>query len=271
MIVRDDIEQGTQEWLDLRRGKVTGSTLKDLYGKQPTSLKELKGILDRHTIPHTGPERGFEGAATIAKLLTILPKEERDNIEARIPFKEWTFQVIADRLTNKEPDLSPDELMQRGHDNESTMLEHLKAETKRDFQPGRVWESKTLANFMVSPDAECLDAKGKIVAAGEFKSPLARKHCKMLLRNTYLPEYHLQLLSYFICNPDLETLYFVSYNSYFKKQDHRFRLFTIQRADMAIEIAQISDFIARFDTYVSNVVEDFGVFQGELEEEEMPF
>ena len=270
MIRRTDIEQRTPEWHESRWGKVTGSILKDVYGTSKTSMAELKRRLDTRGIPYSGPDRGFEGQPTIEKLKGILPPTDLEGIESRLPMKQTAWNILGERLSAPMSSEDEDDRA-RGNRNEEVMLGYLVKNTGVSFTEGSFWESEEISNYAHSPDAEYVDADGKVTMAAEFKSPRAGKHAYMLVRNRYMEEYEPQLLSYFNINDNLEKLFFISYNGYFKNPQHQFVFLEISRESVAEKIETYRSFLLKFDQFIDNIAKDFKNYEPPEEEEGIPF
>ena len=106
-----DVEQGTPEWLELRKGKITGSKLKDLVSrrKTPNGAKKI-GFYQVMSEKIAIPEPNFE-----MWMVDETPMERGNRLEPEaIELFEKTTKKKVDRvgfcLSDKNPDvaLSPD-------------------------------------------------------------------------------------------------------------------------------------------------------------------
>ena len=210
MIIHD-IEQLSDAWFMFRKGKVSGSTLGDVFAEGvQTSMTELKEILDSRNIPYTGKDRAFEGQPTIAKLMGVLPAEDRERIEQRVPMKAYAWQLLADRLSHPHNEEEDEDDRERGLTNEAVMLDHLNEVQDKEFFAGRLWQSSEFENHSHSPDAEYQDKDGKVVEAAEFKSPRGAGHA-YTLATQQIPDKKkkLQVINAFAVNPDLQVMHFI--------------------------------------------------------------
>jgi len=194
-----NMEQGTQEWHEARRCTITGTKLKAVMGTreaQTTLIAEL-----------------------IAEKGTELTKEFRQSVE-----------------------------MERGSAEEDFAVKKFEAETKMTVDRIGMCRHKTLDWVALSPDGLIKDENGKYTEAVEIKCPDSKKIILSKIHNIVDPketglmgargpkagtpflgipsEYKWQVVHYFLVNPDLEKLYFVTYDERFI--DEGAKLYTVE-------------------------------------------
>lgn len=160
MIV-SDIEQGSDEWLQLRWGKITGTTFKQLF------TSTWLGLLD---------------------------------------------QVVAERNSDFElTDSVVSDAMQRGNELEPIARNLYEVETFQQVQQSGFCLSSKFPFLGLSPDG-WVGYNGAI----EIKCPNTATHVQHIRQNKIPSKYAYQVLCYFVVNPDLDWLDFISYDPRFK-------------------------------------------------------
>ena len=194
-----DLQQGTQEWHDARRCTITGTKLQNVMGTleaQTTLIAEL-----------------------IAEKGTELTKEVKVTAE-----------------------------MERGTAEEDFAVKKFEAKTGLTVDRVGMCVHKEWSWVALSPDGLIKDEDGKYTEAVEIKCPDSKKLIKNKINNIVDPketglmgarglkagapflgvpsEYKWQIVHYFLVNPDLQKLYFVTYDERFIDEDAK--LYTVE-------------------------------------------
>src|ERR1039458_3877740 len=104
-----DIQQNTDEWLELRRGKVMGSIAQDVIPKEP--LKgEMEKALENRGMEFIQIEDGLPITTELRR--KILPLEDRLELGRREDHKVGFYQLVADLMGITTDD---EDRMERGH------------------------------------------------------------------------------------------------------------------------------------------------------------
>jgi hypothetical protein len=199
------LEQGSQEWLDFRKGKITGTRLHNIWAaKSYLKVDLIKALTDGNIeIP--------KGASTadLEKLLT-------PEIESKLWIETWKkqdekvgfYETIAERLSIPEDYENP---MDRGLRLENDAAEEFSKRYKKKLEIAGCWQADDNENIINSPDRAI--RKGDIFPeAVEIKCLNSASHIKAVIENKIPDEYMSQVIQYFIVNDDLQTLYFVFYD-----------------------------------------------------------
>lgn len=229
----------TEEWLLARRGKITGSSLKDVYSKAPFTVYDIKAKLDARNAE-------YKKTATKEILLQELTPEELKELKATAPKKIGFYKLIADKISKPATDESP---MDRGNRLEEEAVAELSKATSIEFQAvsNLIWEREDNTNIAISPDAVASNT-----VAGEIKCLASEKHIQALLTQEIPDEYYPQVLQYFIVNDALETLYFGFYDP--RLITKQFHYIVFNREDLQEDIADYLDYQINILREVDEVV-----------------
>lgn len=205
------IEQGSDEWQDFRRGKITGTRLRNIWVASEYLVSDAKAKLE---------QRGIEiprGYVTKAKLKELMPPE----VEAELLIETWKkqekkigfYEAVAERLAVQEVGNEDENAMDRGlRLEEDAAIEFAKAYDKV-LQTVGCWVSDDHSGIINSPDREVVPkVKDKITEAVEIKCLGSARHIQAIVEERIPDEYMSQVIQYFIVNENLEKLYYVSYD-----------------------------------------------------------
>jgi exodeoxyribonuclease (lambda-induced) len=177
------------------------------------------------------------GKVTSTRLKKVLSKDNLPVVDELIAEEECG-------LPDDDDFLSED--MQRGIDLEPLAIEAYSQATGNSVTRYGILQSDTIPMLCQSPD-------GYIGSVGaiEVKCPKTKNHIKNI-RQAKLPnEYKEQVWCYFMVNPELEWLDFVSYDPRLTKKP--LFIYRVNRADIADEIshatAELVKFIDKYNKY----------------------
>lgn len=199
MIIKD-IEQGSDEWFEFRKKKISGTRLSEIYSKTKVRkigfykiIAEFLGLDPDDEIPS---ERGLR-----------LEQEAIDNFEDVMGLKVARVGVC---ISDDNPAIinSPDGLIKVGK---------------------------------------------KYKAAVEVKCLSSARHLQMVIENEIPKEFESQVMQYFIVNPDLETLYFVSYDP--RVISIPMHIIEVSRKDLGDKPKQFFDFQVEQLNEINEIVE----------------
>lgn len=183
-----NIAQGTQEWHDARRATITG-----------TKLKYVMGTLEAQTA--------------------------------------LTAELIAEKGTELTKEIRTSAEMERGNGEEEFAVRKFEEQTGLTIDRIGMCQHKDWEWVKLSPDGLIKNKKGKYTEAVEIKCPDSKKLILQKIENLIDPketglmgvrgpkagmpflgvpsEYKWQVVHYFVVNPDLEKLHFVTYDERF--------------------------------------------------------
>lgn len=185
------------EW---RKGKITGSKLKDIYQTDTPAKKDVIAELERLEID-------FKPSWTIPTLMELLAYQSVLDLKSKVAKKIGYYELIAERLTI-EHEADEESPMERGHTLEQQALELFEEYTGHKVNSDcGVWVSDENEYIAVSPDGEIDETQ-----AVEVKCLSSAKHLQAFFEQTIPSEYEQQVAQYFVVNDKLQTLYFVFYD-----------------------------------------------------------
>lgn len=191
-----------EDWLEGRKGRITGSSLKDIVSTGGVT-KEL--IVEELTAE--GIE--FKKADKKEVLEALLPVSSKSALMRRMPKKMGFYKLIAERLAI--PPEEGENPMQRGSDMEKEAVAKLEEKTGKKFNTDLViWSREDNDSIAISPDG--FVEGEEIEEAAEIKCLGSANHIKAWYTNVVPDDYWWQVLQYFIVNPSLRKLYFALYD-----------------------------------------------------------
>lgn len=193
-----NIEQGSPEWLEARRCKVTGTRLEDVMGTELAQLQLISELIAEKATEQTksfkvteAMERGTNEEVFAIKKFTEVTGKKVENVGICISNK---FDWLA---------CSPDGLIGKKHN------EALEVKSP---------DSSTAVFYKIT--AMCPDlqlTKSQIPFLG-------------------IPaKYKWQCINYFLVNENLEKLHFAVYDARFINDDHKLNVITIERSNPALQ------------------------------------
>lgn len=242
-----NLEQGSQEWLDFRKGKVTGTRLHNIWSASEYSAGDLKSALLSSGIEIP------KGYSTKSKMKELLNKD----IESKLWIETWKnqekkigfYEAIAERLAIDPDGEYP---MERGLRLEDEAAEEFAKRYNKKPEVVGCWESDVDPRIINSPDRQITN-DGKINEAIEIKCLNSAKHIQAIVENKIPAEYISQSIQYFIVNDELETLYFVFYDP--RVQSVPFHCIEIPRSYFGDKIERYLEFQLREIEEMDSIVE----------------
>lgn len=214
LIEYPDLEQGTEEWLEARRGIVTASVVGKLIAsrtlgaidydcpacaeppRQPCVSKVKKGGDAPTPIKTMHPERSAHAAERAVKVLEVA-----DNDESR----GLTTLLVAERITGwSDPTFMSDDMF-RGHMIEPIAREFYSQKYAPATELGFVVREESAWKLGYSPDG-LIGSDGLL----EVKAPRAKTHLKTILSGE-VPAHHMPQIQAGLLVSGRQYLDFVSY------------------------------------------------------------
>lgn len=225
------VEQGTDAWLALRKGKLTGTNSKYVVAYRDMLKADLIG---------EALDRGCEFDEKKVKV-----EELKDMILAKDPSfsfrvmeekfnEDFEYKMLAIELVGDESEPEENENpLARGHDLEPVarkLFEQAKGKVVDEIGFITCDEEDRMG---LSPDG--LVKNGGVYTEGlEIKSPCAWKYLKYWIKNEIPDEYKDQCLDYFVISPEVERVFLMIYNP--RIVMHPYHIFKIERQDYEHEI-----------------------------------
>lgn len=234
-----------EEWLNFRKGKITGTILKDIVSTVGVTKDKIIESLEKNKIV-------FDKKLKKEDLQALCSVETLAHLEAMSDKKIGYYQLIADRLAVTEEEFDgfiPNETpMDRGTRLQKFAVERFRNEHKKKVDESLViWTSDDNDDITVSPDGVISKTE-----ALETKCLSSAKHIEAYLTNKIPDEYEFQKLQYFIVNEKLKTLYFTFYDPRIPAKD--FFVITVERADIENDILRYKAYQIKIISEVNEVV-----------------
>jgi len=244
-----DINQNTDEWFQLRCGKLTSSKLgvimavnneylvvslgKDTFGIANTKTRSVMKARYTNKIEADGALMKMK-SRDLGKAFTDYAKKYAVNIA----IEQITGSPISSDYTNAD--------MQRGHDQEPVARMLYEDETFSEVTNGGFWESDFIG---CSPDG-MVDDNGAI----EIKSVITSVHYANVKRGNVDPAYRWQCIG----NLKFTGSDWLDFISYCEEFPEGMRLFTyrLNKADLSEEFKMLDDRIELFKTLVDETREN---------------
>lgn len=163
------------------------------------------------------------------------------------------YEKVAERLavgTADDDDLSSTK--KRGIELEGMAVEIAEKELGLKLIHGNVWQSDADENHIASPDAYTEDLK----TAVEIKCLASSRHLMAIMTDTPPQEYLAQYLNYFLVNEKLKKLHVCLYDPRFILEGLQFKVFTLERKDLAYEIERMKDVADYASQKIDETVKD---------------
>ena len=211
MKIIENLEQGTQEWLEARMKKITGTKAKAVMGTAEAKRNQIAELI-------------AEEATELSKVTRTTETMERGNNEepfAVKAFEEQTGKKVA-RIGQCVSDkydwlaLSPDGLIANKEGKYTEAIEIKCPDSKKAVL-------YRIENMVPMDETGLIGKKGDPLAGAPFLG---------------IPsEYKWQCVHYFMVNEDLETLYFLVYDARFIGDDAKLYTVEIKRSNEVLQEA----------------------------------
>jgi hypothetical protein len=200
MQVRADIEQGTDEWKELRKRRIGGTRLGDIWSARAYIKKDIVDVLQQ-----AGLE--FKKSAPTSELEQMLTDDMRIQLLKDAPRKAGFYELIAEYLSIER---DGENRMDRGIRLEPEAREWFAKTYKKDVVEVGLCMSDVDDRIYNSPDGLIPDPEtGKFTEAIEIKCLAPARHIQAVIEKKIPEEYWSQMMQYFVVNDDLERLYWV--------------------------------------------------------------
>lgn len=196
-----ELEQGSEEWLKAREGKITGTKLKEVASTSTPLKADIIAELEKTTVV-------FSKNQTIPELMELLPPVAQQMLKARVPKKLGFYEILAEKIAREKGDEKP---MDRGTELEPEARAAVAEFLKEEITEVGICVHDKYDDISLSPDG-LIYKKGVPVYAVEIKCLSTARHLQALIEQKIPDDYHFQVLQYFIVIDELEVLYFSFYD-----------------------------------------------------------
>jgi hypothetical protein len=199
-----DVQQGSDEWKELRKKRIGGTRLGDVWSARAYTKKEIVAALTE-----AGVE--FKKTATTTELEQMMPDDARMELLKNAPRKQGFYELIAEYLSIDRSDMTPRERMDRGHELEPLAREWFAKTYNKNVEEIGMCCSDAADRIYNSPDGLIRKSpkSKKYTEALEIKCLSPARHIQAVIEKKVPEEYWSQMMQYFVVNEDLEKLWWV--------------------------------------------------------------
>lgn len=234
MRIVDDFVQGSEEWHDFRKGKITGTRLGTIWASREYTKDDVEKLLIGRDfdlkifqleLNETRKAEGLKGKPyTKVDLEVLLTDADRDELRSDQAKKLEYYQILADQVAIAPEnavyedydgevgryDGKYDNAMDRGLGEEEAAATAFTTITGKELFEVACCVSDVDPRVIQSPDRLVTPAKGKIIKeAVEIKHLSSAKHLMAFFERKIPEDYWTQNVQYFVVNEKLERLYWV--------------------------------------------------------------
>ena len=182
------------------------------------------------------------GKVTSTRLKRVLGSSNMDLIDELIAEIETGYMEDADAFVS--------EAMQRGTDLEPIAIKAYEELKGYKTEVVGFMQSEEYPLFGVSADRLVPDLKGAV----EVKCPDTKKHIRHIRQNRVNADYEAQVISYFIVDPTIEWVDFVSFDPRLTRKP--LHIIRVNRADYTKEIAEAQYALSKFFVKLKKTMDD---------------
>ena len=158
-------------------------------------------------------------------------------------------ELISEMLTEQIEENYVNDAMQRGIDLEPLAIEAYEAETSSAVYPVGFVTNDDLPMCGLSPDG-FVEGNGAV----EIKCPSSKKHIEYIRTNRVPAEYKYQIQMYFLINPEIKHVDFVSYDPRVALKP--LHIVKVERSDIAEELEETRKGLLKFVDKVRKYYDD---------------
>lgn len=224
--------ENREEWLFSRRGKITGTRLKDVVSTGGPTKEMMVKELEANKIE-------YKKTAKKEELDALITPEMRGRLINQLPRKKGFYELIAERL-GVPPDDAENQ-MERGARLEADAVARFSKESGKEVDTSLyIWTRDDNESIAISPDGVISETE-----AVEAKCLASSRHIEAYLTKQIPDDYRMQAIQYFIVNDKLEVLHFVFFDPRFamfsslnqkKVRDIDYFVIEIKREDIQAEV-----------------------------------
>lgn len=242
-----ELEQGSEEWLKAREGKITGTKLKEVASTSTPLKADITKELDKAGVL-------YSKSATIPQLMELLPPVAQQMLKARVPKKLGFYEILAEKIAYAKGDAKP---MDRGTELEPEARAAVANYLDEQITEVGICLHDKYDDISVSPDGLIYKNK-KPVYAVEIKCLSTARHLQALIEQKIPDDYHFQVLQYFIVIDELEVLYFTFYDP--RIVGHELVVIEVHRDEVQKEVEQWFNYQVELLKEINELAEQYSNF-----------
>lgn len=218
-----ELKQNSDLWLEFRKGKITGTSLGQLWQARQYTKDDIFQLLDAR-------QAEYKKSAKKADLELLLTDEDKAVLASNADKKLEFYAIIADQLCTAPDD---EVRMDRGHRLEDQAAERFTKDYKKKLEVVGCCVSDVDPRIINSPDRLVEPKKpGIYTEAVEIKCLSPARHLQAIIENKVPDEFFTQKVQYFVVNKELEKLYFTFYDDRFKYENLQLHVIEVTREEL---------------------------------------
>lgn len=218
-----NLKQNTDEWDEFRRGKISGTSLGQLWQARQYTKDDITNILTAKNVE-------FKKSLKKADLELLLTDEDKAVLASNADKKLEFYAIMAQKLCTT-PD--GEERMDRGHRLENEASERFATDFKKKLEVVGCCVSDVDSRIINSPDRLVVPKKaGEYTEAVEVKCLSPGRHLQAIVENVIPDEFFTQKVQYFVVNEKLEKLYFAFYDDRYKHKNLQLHVIEVTRESL---------------------------------------
>lgn len=218
-----DLQQNSELWLEFRRGKITGTSLAQLWQARQYTVQDIKDLLDAR-------QAEYKKSLKKADLELLLTDEDKAVLASNADKKLEFYSIMAEKLATIPDD---EGRMDRGHRLEDVARQRFATEYKKKVIEVGCCVSDVDERIINSPDGLIVSKKADVFAeAVEIKCLSPARHLQAIIENEVPEEFFTQKVQYFVVNEKLEKLYWVFYDERFNYKNLQLHVIEVTRESL---------------------------------------
>lgn len=218
-----ELKQNSDQWHEFRRGKITGTSLGQLWQARQYTKDDITTLLEAK-----GTE--FKKSLKKADLELLLTDEDKAVLASNADKKLEFYAIMAEKLCTVPDD---EERMDRGHRLEDEASQRFAKDFKKKLEVVGCCVSDVDPRIINSPDRLVVPKKeGIYTEAVEVKCLSPARHLQAIVENVVPEEFFTQKIQYFVVNEKLEKLYFAFYDDRFKYKNLQLHVIVVTREEV---------------------------------------
>ena len=218
-----ELQQNSDLWHEFRKGKITGTSLGQLWQARQYTKDDIFQLLDAR-------QAEYKKSATKAVLEEMLTDEDKAVLASNADKKLEFYAIIAQQLATAPDD---EERMDRGHRLEDAGANRFAEDFKKKLEVVGCCVSDIDPRIINSPDRLVEPNKpGIYTEAVEVKCLSSARHLQAMIENEVPEEFFTQKVQYFVVNEHLEKLYFAFYDDRFKYKNLQLHVIEVTRESL---------------------------------------
>lgn len=217
-----EIKQNSPAWHDFRRGKITGTSLGQLWQARQYTKNDLTTLLESKGVE-------FKKSAKKEDLETLLTDEDKAVLASQADKKLEFYAIMAQKLATVPDD---EERMERGHRLEDIAAQRFTKDTGKQLVQVGCCVSDLDERIINSPDRLVASNNDIYPEAVEIKCLSPARHLQAMIENEVPEEYFTQKVQYFVVNEKLERCYWVFYDERFNYTNLQMHVIEVTRESL---------------------------------------